>query len=78
MQVRTLNVLGRPVINCATLHREFDPSFTTVAKAWAKVPAEQRNSHFFATADFDNAMGTFSKVRGPARAQALSADRHRR
>lgn len=44
-------------------HRDFDPSFNAVAKAWTKVPAAERDSHFFATADFDNAMGVFQKVR---------------
>ncbi|KAH9946035.1 oligosaccharyl transferase subunit OST3/OST6 family [Epithele typhae] len=42
--------------------KEFDPSFTTVAKAWNKVPARDRSSHFFATADFDSAMGVFQKL----------------
>ncbi|KAI0748221.1 oligosaccharyl transferase subunit OST3/OST6 family [Daedaleopsis nitida] len=42
--------------------KEFDPSFTAVAKAWSQVPAADRNTHFFATADFDNTMGTFQKL----------------
>ncbi|KAH9856977.1 oligosaccharyl transferase subunit OST3/OST6 family [Lenzites betulinus] len=42
--------------------KEFDPSFNTVGKAWSKVPAEHRNAHFFATADFDNTMAVFQKL----------------
>ncbi|KAI0720999.1 oligosaccharyl transferase subunit OST3/OST6 family [Cerioporus squamosus] len=42
--------------------KEFDPSFNAVAKAWSQVPASERDTHFFATADFDNAMGTFQKL----------------
>ncbi|PIL24082.1 transporter [Ganoderma sinense ZZ0214-1] len=42
--------------------KEFDPSFSAVAKAWTHVPQAQRDTHFFATADFDNAMGTFQKL----------------
>lgn len=46
-----------------TVPRDFDPSFSAVAKAWTQVPQAHRDTHFFATADFDNAMGTFQKVR---------------
>ena len=42
--------------------REFGPSWDTVAKAWAKTSAEHRNSHFFATIDFDNAQPVFQRV----------------
>ncbi|OJT15729.1 Dolichyl-diphosphooligosaccharide--protein glycosyltransferase subunit 3 [Trametes pubescens] len=42
--------------------KDFDPSFNAVAKAWTKVPAAERDSHFFATVDFDNAMGVFQKL----------------
>ncbi|KAH9901027.1 oligosaccharyl transferase subunit OST3/OST6 family [Cubamyces lactineus] len=42
--------------------KEFDPAFNAVAKAWTKVPVEDRDSHFFATVDFDNAMGVFQKL----------------
>ncbi|KAI0079940.1 oligosaccharyl transferase subunit OST3/OST6 family [Panus rudis PR-1116 ss-1] len=42
--------------------KEFDPSFTEVAKAWSTVPADQRNSHFFGTLDFDNGPTVFQKL----------------
>ncbi|KAI0670289.1 oligosaccharyl transferase subunit OST3/OST6 family [Trametes maxima] len=42
--------------------KEFDPSFSAVAKAWTKVPAAERDTHFFATVDFDSAMGVFQKL----------------
>ena len=42
--------------------REFGPSWNTVAKAWAKTSEEHRNSHFFATIDFDNAQSVFQRV----------------
>ncbi|KAI0797905.1 oligosaccharyl transferase subunit OST3/OST6 family [Abortiporus biennis] len=42
--------------------REFDPAFQEVAKAWTTVPAEQRDSHFFATLDFDNGISVFQKL----------------
>ena len=44
-------------------HREFQPSFTEVARAWTKVPEVDRDQHFFATIDFDDAMMVFQKVR---------------
>jgi len=43
--------------------REFGPAWDTVAKAWTKTPTEHRNSHFFATIDFDNAQSVFQRVR---------------
>ncbi|KAI0780830.1 oligosaccharyl transferase subunit OST3/OST6 family [Trametes elegans] len=42
--------------------KEFDPSFNAVAKAWTKVPPAERDSHFFATVDFDGSMGVFQKL----------------
>ncbi|TBU65726.1 oligosaccharyl transferase subunit OST3/OST6 family [Dichomitus squalens] len=42
--------------------KEFDPSFTAVAKAWSQVPKPQRDNHFFATADFDDTMATFQRL----------------
>ncbi|CDO71218.1 hypothetical protein BN946_scf184863.g13 [Trametes cinnabarina] len=42
--------------------KEFDPAFNAVAKAWTKVPQAERDSHFFATADFDSAMTVFQKL----------------
>ncbi|THH33922.1 hypothetical protein EUX98_g246 [Antrodiella citrinella] len=41
--------------------KEFDPSFKEVGRSWSTVPAEERNSHFFATLDFDNGMTVFQK-----------------
>ncbi|KAJ3489078.1 hypothetical protein NLI96_g2379 [Meripilus lineatus] len=42
--------------------KDFFPSFTEVAKAWATVPSKDRDGHFFATLDFDNAMPVFQKL----------------
>ncbi|KAJ3523790.1 hypothetical protein NM688_g8668 [Phlebia brevispora] len=42
--------------------KEFQPSFNTVAKAWTKVPEQERNLHFFGTIDFDEAMTVFQKL----------------
>lgn len=53
------NPLSRLLISSL---REFGPSWNTVAKAWTKTPAEHRNSHFFATIDFDNAQPVFQRV----------------
>ena len=49
----------RPLIS---RFREFGPSWDTVAKAWTKTPEGHRNSHFFATLDFDNAQSVFQRV----------------
>ena len=48
------------------LFRTFQPSFDTVAKAWTKVTPADRNKHFFAYANFDNAMTVFQKVSNAA------------
>ncbi|KAE9391651.1 oligosaccharyl transferase subunit OST3/OST6 family [Gymnopus androsaceus JB14] len=42
--------------------KEFEPSWNAVAKAWTTVPAAQRDHHFFATLDFDDAPGVFQKL----------------
>ncbi|KAJ3725934.1 hypothetical protein EV361DRAFT_877204 [Lentinula raphanica] len=42
--------------------KEFDPAWNAVAKAWATVPAEHRDNHFFATLDFDEAPTVFQKL----------------
>ncbi|OSX65078.1 hypothetical protein POSPLADRAFT_1178709 [Postia placenta MAD-698-R-SB12] len=42
--------------------REFGPSFNAVAKAWSKVSSAERDSHFFATLDFDDAMPVFQEM----------------
>ncbi|CAL1704424.1 unnamed protein product [Somion occarium] len=41
---------------------EFDPAFNEVAKAWQKVPAAERDSHFFGTLDFDDGVKVFQKL----------------
>lgn len=43
--------------------RSFQPSFEAVARAWNKVPTVEKNKHFFAVADFDQAMAVFQRVR---------------
>jgi oligosaccharyltransferase complex subunit gamma len=50
-----------PQRKCAPC-REFDPSFKTVAKAWSTVPAAHRDTHFFATAEFDETVKVFQKL----------------
>jgi len=42
--------------------REFNPSWITVAKAWSKVPSSKRDSHFFATVEFEGNPALFQKV----------------
>ncbi|KAI6005925.1 hypothetical protein EDD15DRAFT_2154727 [Pisolithus albus] len=42
--------------------KEFGPSFQAVAKAWSTVTPEQRNNHFFASIDFDDAFQVFKKL----------------
>lgn len=42
--------------------REFDPSWNTVAKAWTKAPAAHRDTHFFATLDFDEGQTVFQSL----------------
>jgi oligosaccharyltransferase complex subunit gamma len=55
--------LSNPSFRPLTLRfREFGPSWDTVAKAWTKASAGHRNSHFFATIDFDNAQPVFQRV----------------
>ncbi|KAF5380810.1 hypothetical protein D9615_003969 [Tricholomella constricta] len=41
---------------------EFEPSWNAVGEAWATVPKEHRDNHFFATLDFDNGQTTFQKL----------------
>lgn len=48
------------------LYREFEPSFTAVARAWVNAPKEQRDKHFFATLDFDDGHAVFQKVIAPS------------
>src|SRR5712672_2099107 len=43
-------------------HREFNPSWIAVAKAWSKVPSSKRDSHFFATVEFEGNPALFQKV----------------
>ncbi|KAI9510904.1 hypothetical protein F5148DRAFT_1298248 [Russula earlei] len=42
--------------------REFNPSWVAVAKAWSKVPSSARDSHFFATLEFEENHATFQKM----------------
>lgn len=42
--------------------KEFDPSWQAVARAWWTVPAPIRDSHFFATLDFDDVQVVFQKL----------------
>lgn len=42
--------------------REFEPSWVAVAKAWSKVPPSERDSHFFATIDFDDGQTVFQRM----------------
>ncbi|KAF9053704.1 oligosaccharyl transferase subunit OST3/OST6 family [Hymenopellis radicata] len=42
--------------------REFDPSWNEVSKAWAGAPKEHRDSHFFATLDFDEGQAVFQSL----------------
>ncbi|KAF8559596.1 hypothetical protein OG21DRAFT_1502836 [Imleria badia] len=50
-----------PQRRCAPC-KEFDPSFKAVAKAWSTVPQVHRNTHFFATAEFDESVKVFQKL----------------
>ncbi|OAX44674.1 hypothetical protein K503DRAFT_728980 [Rhizopogon vinicolor AM-OR11-026] len=58
-----------PQRRCAPC-KEFDPSFTAVARAWAGVAKEHRDQHFFATLDFDDGYTVFQKI-GMASAPAV-------
>lgn len=43
--------------------KEFNPNFNAVAKAWhAKVPADKRDTHFFATLDFADGRDVFQRL----------------
>jgi len=59
---RYVPLLGPSSCPLISRYREFNPSWDTVAKAWTKSPTEHRNSHFFATMDFDNAQPVFQRV----------------
>ncbi|KAF9533002.1 oligosaccharyl transferase subunit OST3/OST6 family [Crepidotus variabilis] len=41
---------------------QFDPQWKAVAKSWRGVPVKQRDEHFFATVDFDDAPTIFQKL----------------
>ena len=43
-------------------YREFNPSWIAVAKAWSKVSPSERDTHFFATLDFEDNLELFKKV----------------
>ncbi|KAJ7940621.1 hypothetical protein B0H13DRAFT_1938980 [Mycena leptocephala] len=42
--------------------KEFSPSWNIVAKSWSKTPQVHRDSHFFATLDFDDGQTVFQKL----------------
>ncbi|KAJ7449828.1 hypothetical protein FB451DRAFT_1146605 [Mycena latifolia] len=42
--------------------KEFNPSWNAVAKAWTKTPQTHRDTHFFATLDFDNGQTVFQQL----------------
>ncbi|CAE7206315.1 unnamed protein product [Rhizoctonia solani] len=43
--------------------RQFEPNFNAVAKSWhSKVPADKRDTHFFATLDFADGRDIFSRL----------------
>lgn len=42
--------------------KEFNPSWVAVAKSWSKVAPSERDSHFFATFDFEDNLATFKKL----------------
>lgn len=46
---------------------EFKPHFELAAKSWAKVEQDNRNQHFFATLDFDEARDVFRRVSSRSR-----------
>ena len=43
-------------------YREFNPSWVAVAKAWSKVSSSERDTHFFATLDFEDNLELFKKA----------------
>jgi oligosaccharyltransferase complex subunit gamma len=42
--------------------KEFNPSWTAVARSWSRVPQEQRDQHFFASLDFDDGPTIFQRL----------------
>jgi len=62
--VRSLQVTSKltAACFCSLSARQFAPSWDAVAKAWTTVNLENRDSHFFATLDFDDAPAVFQKV----------------
>ncbi|KAJ6630819.1 oligosaccharyl transferase subunit OST3/OST6 family [Mycena sp. CBHHK59/15] len=42
--------------------KEFNPSWLAVAKSWTKAPQADRDNHFFATLDFDDAQTVFQQL----------------
>lgn len=61
MQVSSSYLISLPQLTTIA-HREFDPSWNAVAKAWATAPRKHKDTHFFATLDFDNGQSVFQKV----------------
>jgi len=42
--------------------KEFEPSWNAVGSAWTKVPAKERDTHFFGTLDFETAQAVFQRL----------------
>ncbi|KAJ7632636.1 oligosaccharyl transferase subunit OST3/OST6 family [Roridomyces roridus] len=42
--------------------KEFSPSWNAVAKAWSKTSKQHRDTHFFATLDFDDGQAVFQQL----------------
>jgi len=42
--------------------KQFDPNFRAVSKAWRKVPAKERDTHFFASLDFQDGRDIFQRL----------------
>lgn len=61
LQVSSIATASSSLLTRSALS-EFDPAFTAVAKSWATVGEPERNDHFWATLDFDNAQQVFQKV----------------
>ena len=71
MQVSTMAILHSSIF-ISEFPREFNPSWTAVAKSWSQVPPEQRDQHFFASLDFDDGPTIFQRVRSVCRSISLT------
>ena len=62
VQVSITAILWREqLLKCAC--RDFHPTFKAAGKAWSKVPAAERDTHFFASIDFEDGQDVFRDVR---------------